>query len=103
MWQQFGATAHACMPPPLQRTRRALAAAAHLPHSLSAHARHRSTPPPQADPPEFSRIPPDDIVGVTVILLTCSYKGQVGCAAGVVGVLLCAAVRAARPPEPLPA
>ncbi|KAI7837098.1 hypothetical protein COHA_009047, partial [Chlorella ohadii] len=28
----------------------------------------------QADPPEFSQIPPDDIVGVTVILLTCSYR-----------------------------
>lgn len=32
----------------------------------------------QADPPEFSRIPPDDIVGVTVILLTCSYREKVG-------------------------
>ncbi|KAL4446820.1 hypothetical protein ABPG77_008064 [Micractinium sp. CCAP 211/92] len=30
----------------------------------------------QADPPEFSKIPPDDVVGVTVILLTCSYKNQ---------------------------
>lgn len=34
--------------------------------------------PLQADPPEFTKIPPDDIVGVTVILLTCSYKNQVG-------------------------
>ncbi|KAL4856050.1 Histone chaperone asf1 [Chlorella vulgaris] len=30
----------------------------------------------QADPPTFDQIPPDDIVGVTVILLTCSYKAQ---------------------------
>jgi histone chaperone ASF1 len=33
-------------------------------------------PHPQADPPNFQLIPPDDIVGVTVILLTCSYKSQ---------------------------
>ena len=33
---------------------------------------------PQADPPDFGRIPADDIVGVTVILLTCSYKEKVG-------------------------
>jgi hypothetical protein len=32
----------------------------------------------QADPPDFSRIPAEDVVGVTVILLTCSYKSQVG-------------------------
>ena len=38
--------------------------------------------PLQADPPEFTKIPPDDIVGVTVILLTCSYKNQVGGRAG---------------------
>lgn len=30
----------------------------------------------QADPPDFSRIPPDDVVGVTIILLTCSFKDQ---------------------------
>ncbi|PSC73183.1 histone chaperone asf1 [Micractinium conductrix] len=30
----------------------------------------------QADPPNFTQIPPDDVVGVTVILLTCSYKIQ---------------------------
>lgn len=30
----------------------------------------------QADPPDFTRIPSDDIVGVTIILLTCSYRGQ---------------------------
>lgn len=41
--------------------------------------------PPQADPPEFSKIPPDDVVGVTVILLTCSYKNQVGRAKGRAG------------------
>ena len=32
--------------------------------------------PVQADPPDFSKIPSADIVGVTVILLTCSYKNQ---------------------------
>lgn len=30
----------------------------------------------QADPPQLSRIPEKDIVGVTVLLLTCSYQGQ---------------------------
>jgi len=29
----------------------------------------------QADPPDFSKIPPEDIQ-TTVILLTCAYKGQ---------------------------
>lgn len=64
------------------------AAGGALPHtcSLCPHTSHL-----QADPPEFSRIPPDDIVGVTVILLTCSYREKVrlgwggactGCAGG---------------------
>ena len=30
----------------------------------------------QADPPKPELIPSSDISGVTVILLTCSYKGQ---------------------------
>ena len=30
----------------------------------------------QADPPDFTKIPGDDIVGVTIILLTCSYRDQ---------------------------
>lgn len=30
----------------------------------------------EANPPDHSRIPADDIVGVTVILLTCSYRGN---------------------------
>jgi len=30
----------------------------------------------QADPPDASKIPMQDIVGVTVVLLTCSYKGN---------------------------
>lgn len=30
----------------------------------------------QADPPNFDSIPPQDIVGVTIILLTCSYRNQ---------------------------
>ncbi len=31
----------------------------------------------QADPPDASLLPQDDIVGVTVLLLTCSYQNQV--------------------------
>ncbi|KAK9746334.1 ASF1 like histone chaperone [Popillia japonica] len=30
----------------------------------------------QADPPNVTRIPENDAIGVTVVLLTCSYKGQ---------------------------
>ena len=30
----------------------------------------------QADPPDVSKIPSKDSVGVTVLLLTCSYYGQ---------------------------
>ncbi|MCO5582595.1 hypothetical protein L7F22_036493 [Adiantum nelumboides] len=30
----------------------------------------------QADPPDAAKIPEEDIIGVTVLLLTCSYKGQ---------------------------
>lgn len=30
----------------------------------------------QTDPPDYSKVPADDIVGVTVLLLTCSYKGH---------------------------
>ncbi|XP_035908022.1 histone chaperone asf1 [Anopheles stephensi] len=30
----------------------------------------------QADPPNVTRIPEQDAVGVTVVLLTCSYRGQ---------------------------
>lgn len=30
----------------------------------------------QADPPDVTRIPEQDAVGVTIILLTCSYRGQ---------------------------
>ncbi|KAG0599849.1 hypothetical protein M758_12G182800 [Ceratodon purpureus] len=30
----------------------------------------------QADPPQLSQIPEDDIIGVTVLLLTCSYQAQ---------------------------
>lgn len=29
----------------------------------------------QADPPNVSRIPENDAIGVTVVLLTCSYRG----------------------------
>jgi histone chaperone ASF1 len=37
---------------------------------FGAHARL------QADPPKWQNIPQDDILGVTVILLTCAYNGQ---------------------------
>ncbi|EXJ86435.1 histone chaperone ASF1 [Capronia epimyces CBS 606.96] len=30
----------------------------------------------EADPPNISRLPPSEIIGVTVILLTCSYDGR---------------------------
>lgn len=30
----------------------------------------------QADPPQLSKIPEEDVIGVTVLLLTCSYQGQ---------------------------
>lgn len=30
----------------------------------------------QADPPDLTRIPVDDVIGVTVVLLTCSYKDR---------------------------
>jgi hypothetical protein len=33
-------------------------------------------PPFQADPPNWQSIPQDDVLGVTVILLTCAYAGQ---------------------------
>ena len=30
----------------------------------------------QADPPDHKKIPVGDAVGVTVVLITCGYKGQ---------------------------
>jgi len=30
----------------------------------------------EADPPDVRKIPADDVLGVTVVLLTCSYKGK---------------------------
>lgn len=30
----------------------------------------------QADPPDSSKIPKEDAVGVTVLLLTCSYRSN---------------------------
>jgi len=30
----------------------------------------------QADPPNPARIPREDVIGVTVVLLTCSYRQQ---------------------------
>lgn len=30
----------------------------------------------EADPPNLSKLPPSEIIGVTVILLTCSYDGR---------------------------
>jgi histone chaperone ASF1 len=49
---------------------------------LLAPSNHLQPPPTtpttaiQADAPDFSRIPPDDVVGVTIILLTCCYRAQ---------------------------
>lgn len=31
----------------------------------------------QADAPNWTKIPQDDLIGVTIILLTCSYRNQV--------------------------
>ena len=31
----------------------------------------------QADPPDPLKLPPDDILGVTVLFLSCSYQGKV--------------------------
>ncbi len=39
-------------------------------------ALRRATRAPQADPPKWRDIPQDDILGVTVILLTCAYNNQ---------------------------
>ncbi len=30
----------------------------------------------EGNAPDVNRIPPDDLLGVTVVLLTCSYKGN---------------------------
>jgi histone chaperone ASF1 len=30
----------------------------------------------QADPPDAAKLPPGDVVGVTALLLTCSYQGK---------------------------
>lgn len=35
-----------------------------------------SPPPSQVDPPDHTKIPRRDVLGVTVILLTCAYKGR---------------------------
>lgn len=44
--------------------------------------------PRQADPPDSSRLPQDDIVGVTVLLLTCSYQNKVRSASSSLSVFL---------------
>ena len=38
--------------------------------------RARSGTRAQVDPPDHTKLPDEDIVGVTVILLTCSYQGK---------------------------
>lgn len=53
-----------------------------LPWAAQQSCAARLCTPAQADPPEFSQIPPDDIVGVTVILLTCSYREKVAAGIG---------------------
>ena len=30
----------------------------------------------QANPPDYTKIPTKDVLGVTVVLLTCAYRGQ---------------------------
>ena len=30
----------------------------------------------QTSPPDWSRIPEEDLIGVTVVLVTCSYRGK---------------------------
>ena len=44
--------------------------------------------PGQADPPDSSRLPQDDIVGVTVLLLTCSYQNKVRSTSSSISVFL---------------
>lgn len=41
----------------------------------------------QADPPDVTRIPEKDAVGVTVVLLTCSYRNQEFIRVGLVNLL----------------
>ena len=36
----------------------------------------KNPPPFKADCPDIARLPCEDILGVTVVLLTCSYKSQ---------------------------
>ena len=41
------------------------------------HLTYSQNPPPfKADYPDIARLPCEDILGVTVVLLTCSYKSQ---------------------------
>lgn len=41
-----------------------------------AHLTYVFPPPFKADCPDIARLPCEDILGVTVVLLTCSYKSQ---------------------------
>lgn len=49
---------------------------------MSAPSRSHSTrnfsihPLLQADPPDAGKLPPGDVVGVTALLLTCSYQAK---------------------------
>lgn len=80
----------AAEPAPLPRcTARARAPAQGSAARRSGVPAHQTPRPPacslQADAPNFAQIPPDDVVGVTVILLTCSYKNQVCRGGGAAG------------------
>lgn len=39
-----------------------------------AHARARARALPQAEAPDPSKIPPEDLLGVTVVILSCHYR-----------------------------
>lgn len=42
----------------------------------TSHTTHSSLTPIQADPPDAAKLPPGDVVGVTALLLTCSYQAK---------------------------
>lgn len=60
---------------PLRRLVMALMCSAGFPRAIALTSNDDNCA--QADPPDASKLPQDDIVGVTVLLLTCSYKDRV--------------------------
>ena len=53
----------------------------------------------KADPPQPAKLPPDDILGVTVLFLSCSYQGKVRSL--VLGALSCGLPKLAIQTSPL--